>query len=62
VPERLQSQRGIAAGAFAYRGDRRQFRYRAPHNRFTTDSDTPDDYARALERLGIQDATTAGRH
>lgn len=36
------------------------FRYQAPHDRFTTDLDTPDDYARTLERLGIQDATTAG--
>ena len=36
------------------------FRYEAAHDRFTTDMDTPDDYARALERLGVREAATAG--
>ena len=36
------------------------FRYEAGHDRFTTDMDTPADYARALERLGVRDAAVAG--
>jgi len=36
------------------------FRYDASHDRFTTDLDTPDDYARVLERLGVREATPAG--
>ena len=34
------------------------FRYEAAHDRFTTDMDTPDDYARVLDRLGLHEATT----
>ncbi|HEX6138826.1 MAG TPA: nucleotidyltransferase family protein [Casimicrobiaceae bacterium] len=33
------------------------FRYEAAHDRFTTDMDTLDDYARALDRLGASEAT-----
>lgn len=33
------------------------FRYEATHDRFTTDMDTPSEYARALERLGVRAAT-----
>jgi molybdenum cofactor cytidylyltransferase len=33
------------------------FRYAAAHDRFTSDMDTLDDYARALERLGASEAT-----
>ena len=36
------------------------FRYEAAHDRFTTDMDTPEDYARLLERLGVREATVAG--
>lgn len=31
------------------------FRYDAPHDRFTSDLDTPDDYARMLDRLGVRE-------
>lgn len=30
------------------------FHYEAAHDRFTTDTDTPDDYQRALARLGLR--------
>ncbi len=33
------------------------FRYQAAHDRFTTDMDTPADYARLLARLGAREAT-----
>ena len=36
------------------------FRYAAAHDRFVGDMDTPEDYARALERLGVIDAPAAG--
>ena len=32
------------------------FRYEAAHDRFTTDMDTPDEYERMLERLGVGEA------
>ena len=35
------------------------FRYEAAHDRFTTDMDTPDDYARILARLGLRERATA---
>jgi molybdenum cofactor cytidylyltransferase len=35
------------------------FRYEATHDRFTTDMDTPEDYARILGRLGVGEITTA---
>ena len=35
------------------------FRYDASHDRFTTDMDTPDDYARVLERLKTREASAA---
>ena len=37
------------------------FVYEATHDRFTIDMDTPDDYARVLERLGfVRDAVDSG--
>ena len=36
------------------------FRYEAVHDRFTTDMDTPEDYARVLERLSMREATLSG--
>jgi molybdenum cofactor cytidylyltransferase len=36
------------------------FRYEATHDRFTTDMDTPAEYARVLERLGVREPTVAG--
>ena len=33
------------------------FRYEATHDRFTSDLDTPDDYARLLDRLGARETT-----
>ncbi|HTP46198.1 MAG TPA: nucleotidyltransferase family protein [Casimicrobiaceae bacterium] len=36
------------------------FRYAAAHERFTTDMDTPAEYARALERLGLREVPVAG--
>ena len=36
------------------------FRYEAAHERFTTDMDTPAEYARALERLGLREVPVAG--
>lgn len=36
------------------------FRYDVAHDRYTTDMDTPADYARLLTRLGIDEAATAG--
>ena len=35
------------------------FRYEAAHDRYTTDMDTPEDYARILERLGLRERATA---
>lgn len=37
------------------------FRYEAEHDRFTTDMDTPAEYARVLERLGVRETTVEGR-
>jgi molybdenum cofactor cytidylyltransferase len=34
------------------------FRYDAAHDRYTADMDTPVDYARMLERLGVREATS----
>ena len=34
------------------------FRYEAAHDRYTVDMDTPGDYARMLERLGVREATS----
>src|SRR5512146_2356530 len=31
------------------------YRYEAAHDRFTTDMDTPEDYARALARMGVRE-------
>lgn len=36
------------------------FRYDAAHDRFTSDLDTPEDYARMLARLGVREASVAG--
>ena len=36
------------------------FRYEAAHDRFTTDMETPDDYARMLERLRTPEAMATG--
>jgi molybdenum cofactor cytidylyltransferase len=36
------------------------FRYEVTHDRFTTDMDTLEDYARIVGRLGIGEATTVG--
>jgi molybdenum cofactor cytidylyltransferase len=35
------------------------FRYQASHDRFTADMDTPEDYARALDRVGVRRASIA---
>jgi molybdenum cofactor cytidylyltransferase len=35
------------------------FRYEAGHDRFTTDMDTPEDYARVLRRLGARETPVA---
>ena len=35
------------------------FRYEASHDRFTTDMDTPDDYARVLETPQTREASAA---
>lgn len=36
------------------------FRYEAAHDRFTTDMDTPAEYAHVLGRLGVRETTAAG--
>ena len=35
------------------------YRYEAAHDRFTTDMDTPEDYARILARMGVREAAAA---
>ena len=53
VHEVAMGERHIGCKKLANEYPNDVFRYDAGHDRFTTDMDTPDDYARALERLGV---------
>ena len=59
VHEVAMGERHIGCKKLANQYPEDVFRYDATHDRFTTDMDTPADYTRALERLGIREAASA---
>ena len=59
VHEVAMGERHIGCKKLANQYPEDVFRYEATHDRFTTDMDTPADYTRALERLGIREAASA---
>ena len=60
VHEVAMGERHIGCKKLANEYPNDVFRYDAAHDRFTTDMDTPEDYRRALERLGLAQATSVG--
>jgi molybdenum cofactor cytidylyltransferase len=58
VHEVAMGERHIGCKKLANEYPNDVFRYNAEHDRFTTDMDTPDDYARVLERLGVHAGTS----
>ena len=59
VHEVAMGERHIGCKKLANEYPEDVFRYDVAHDRFTTDMDTPDDYARVLERLGVNEVTVA---
>ena len=60
VHEVAMGERHIGCKKLANEYPNDVFRYDAAHDRFTTDMDTPEDYRRALERLGLAQTTSVG--
>lgn len=52
APEVVAGERKLGCRKLANAYPQETFRFEAGHDRYTTDMDTPDDYARILERLG----------
>jgi len=52
APEVVAGERKLGCRKLANAYPQETFRFEAGHDRYTTDMDTPDDYARMLERLG----------
>jgi molybdenum cofactor cytidylyltransferase len=59
VHEVAMGERHIGCKKLANEYPEDVFRYDVTHDRFTTDMDTPDDYTRVLERLGVREAPVA---
>ena len=59
VHEVAMGERHIGCKKLANEYPEDVFRYDATHDRFTTDMDTPDDYVRVLERLGMRETRVA---
>ncbi len=53
APEVISGQRNLGCRKLIADNPEEVFVYEATHDRFTTDMDTPEDYARVLSRLGI---------
>ena len=59
VHEVAMGERHIGCKKLANQYPEDVFRYDAAHDRYTTDMDTPGDYARVVERLGVREAASA---
>lgn len=53
IPEIIAGQRNLGCRKLIADNPEEVFVYEASHDRFTTDMDTPEDYAHVLSRLGV---------
>ena len=60
VHEVAMGERHIGCKKLANQYPEDVFRYEVAHDRFTADMDTPGDYARMLERLGLTEVAVTG--
>jgi CTP:molybdopterin cytidylyltransferase MocA len=59
APEVVAGERKLGCRKLANAYPNEVFRFEASHDRYTTDMDTPDDYARICGRLGSGEKITA---